>query len=258
MLIDAHCHLDDRRFDADRADVLARARAAGVTHFITVGCEPGTHAAARALAAAHADVWCTLGIHPHNAGAAGPAELDALEAQFRDPRVVAVGECGLDFYYDLSPRERQREVCAAQVALARRLRKPLVIHVRDAYAELLDLLRAERASDVGGIIHCFTGTWDFARQALDMHFDLSVPGVVTFAKAGELPEVVRRAPRDRLLVETDSPYLAPAPHRGKRNEPAWVRQVAAKVAELWGVSEQEACDQAARNTLRRFSLPAAA
>jgi TatD DNase family protein len=254
MLVDSHCHLDDRRFSADRSAVLDRARAAGVTHLVTVGCELETIPRARALAATHADVWCTAGLHPHHAAQVTDDDVEGLEGHFRDPRVVAVGECGLDFFYDFSPRDRQVAVMARQVALARRVRRPLVVHVRDAHPLALEVLRAEGAADVGGIIHCFTAGWAEARAYLDLGFDVSVPGVLTFAHPGELPEVVRRVPRDRLLVETDSPYLAPAPQRGKRNEPAWVRRVADAVAEVWGVEPEEAAAQTGRNAVGRLKL----
>ena len=234
--------------------MLQRARAAGVSHFVTVGCDPQGIARARGLAAIHADVWCTVGIHPHNAADVSDSFLDGLEAQFADPRVVAVGECGLDYYYDHSPRARQREVLARQVALAKKVRKPLMIHVRDAYPDVADVLAAEGARDVGGIIHCFSGSWDFARLAMDMDFDLSIPGVVTFAKPGDLPQVVAQAPLERLLTETDSPYLAPIPHRGKRNEPAFVACVAAKLAEIRGMSATQMAQITAQNTVKRLAL----
>ncbi len=254
MLVDAHCHLDDRRYDDDRAAMLARARAVGVTHFVTVGCDPNGISNARALAALHADVWCTVGIHPHNAKEVTPEFLDGLAHHFSHPRVVAVGECGLDYYYDNSPREAQREVFAHQVALARRVKRPLMIHVRDAYEDTLDILRAEHASDVGGIIHCFTGSWAWGKQALDLGFHLSIPGVLTFAKPGELPDVVTQAPLERLLTETDSPYLAPAPHRGKRNEPAYVAHVADEIARLRGMDAQVVRETTARNAVTRLNL----
>jgi TatD DNase family protein len=254
MLADAHCHLDDRKFEADRPAMIQRARDAGVTHFVTVDCDPEGIIRARTLAAVHADVWCTVGIHPHNAKDVEDAFLDALEPHYSQPRVVAVGECGLDYYYDNSPRERQREVFARQVAMARRVRKPLMVHVRDAYDDTLDILTTENARDVGGIIHCFTGTWAWGKKALDLGFHLSIPGVVTFEKPGELVDVVREAPLDRLLTETDSPYLAPSPHRGKRNEPAFVAHVAQKIAQVRGLAVDEVRDQTARNTIRLLGL----
>lgn len=254
MLCDSHCHLDDARYDQDRASMLERARSAGVTHFVTVGCDPRGIQQALTLAHIHADVWCSVGIHPHNAADVDNAFVAALEPLYADPRVVAVGECGLDYYYDHSPRERQREVLAQHVALARRVRKPLMVHVRDAYDDLMDVLVAEGARDVGGIIHCFSGTWEWGRRVLDLNFDLSIPGVLTFQKPGELPTVVTQAPLDRLLTETDSPYLAPMPHRGKRNEPAFVAHVADAMAQLRGMDPAAVRDQTARNTLKRLGI----
>ncbi|MBI5498049.1 MAG: TatD family hydrolase [Deltaproteobacteria bacterium] len=254
MLADAHCHLDDRRYDDDRREMIARARAAGVTHLVTVGCDPEGIRRARALADVHADTWCTVGIHPHHAAEVTDDFVDGLAAHFAHPRVVAVGECGLDYYYDHSPRERQREVFARQVALARRVKKPLMIHVRDAYDELMDILLAEKGQEVGGIMHCFTGTWAWGKKALDLGFDLSIPGVLTFQKPGELPTIVREAPLDRLLTETDSPYLAPVPHRGKRNEPAFVAHVADAIAAARGLDPEETRARTAQNAIRRLGL----
>mgnify|MGYP000263818259 CR=1 FL=1 len=254
MLVDAHCHIDDAKFEEDRLEMLARARSLGVTHFVTVGCDPVGIPQAHALAHLHKDVWCTAGIHPHNARDVTDAFIDALEPRYADPRCVAVGECGLDYYYDNSPRDRQKDVLARQVALARRVKKPIMIHVRDAYEDLLDILTSENARDVGGIIHCFTGTWEFGKKALALDFDLSIPGVVTFQKPGELPDVVKNAPLDRLLTETDSPYLAPAPHRGQRNEPGFVALVADRIAEIRGVPAAQLRDQTARNAIRRLRL----
>jgi TatD DNase family protein len=256
MLIDTHCHLDADRFDQDRADVIERARATGVRRMVTVGCDEENSRRALGLAATHDDVWATVGVHPHEAAAAGERFDDVLEGLARSERCVAIGECGLDFYYDHSPRERQREVFARQVAVARRVSKPLVIHVRDAWSECLDVLYAEGARDCGGVIHCFSGSLDDARRSLELGFYLSIPGIVTFKSPGDLPEVVRTAPLDRLLVETDSPYLAPAPYRGKRNEPAYVLEVARKVAELRGMALDDVIERTGENARALFGLPA--
>lgn len=256
MLIDTHCHLDADRFDDDRAAMIERARAAGVRRMVTVGCDEENSRRALGLAATHDDVWATVGVHPHEAAQASERFDDVLEGLAASERCVAIGECGLDYYYDHSPRERQREVFARQVALARRVQKPLVIHVRDAWSECLDVLHAEGARDAGGVIHCFSGSLEDAKRSLELGFYLSIPGIVTFKSPGELPDVVRMAPMDRLLVETDSPYLAPAPYRGKRNEPAYVLEVARKVAELRGMALDDVIEQTGANARALFQLPA--
>lgn len=254
MLIDSHCHIDADRFDADRAAILSRARAAGVRRFVTVGCDDASSRRALGLASTHDDVYATVGTHPHEAEKAS-ADFDAdLESLASHPKTVAIGECGLDYYYDHSPRQVQRDVFARQIALARRVRRPLVIHVRDAWDECLSMLESEGARDAGGVVHCFSGTWEHARRSLDLGFYLSIPGIVTFKNPGELPEVVARAPADRLLVETDSPYLAPAPHRGKRNEPAFVVEVARRVAELRGEPFEETVVRTGDNARALFGL----
>lgn len=256
MLIDTHCHLDADRFDEDRAAVIARARAAGVRRMVTVGCDEENSRRALGLAATHDDVWATVGVHPHEAAAASQRFDDVLLELAGNERCVAIGECGLDFYYDHSPRERQREVFARQVAVARRVNKPLVIHVRDAWSECLDVLHAEGARDCGGVIHCFSGSLEDAKRSLELGFYLSIPGIVTFKSPGDLPEVVRMAPLDRLLVETDSPYLAPTPYRGKRNEPAYVLEVARKVAELRAMTLDDVIERTGANARTLFGLPA--
>lgn len=255
MLIDSHCHLDAPRFDDDRAEAIARARAAGVARMVNVGCDLASSQRSLGLADTHADIFATVGVHPHEAKDAPPGFDDRLVELAAHERCVAIGECGLDFYYDHSPRDVQRRVFAQQIAAARRARKPLVLHVRDAFDDALAILVAENARDVGGVFHCFTGTVDQARRALDVGFLLSMPGVVTFKNAGELPDVARMAPRDMLLVETDAPYMAPHPHRGKRNEPAFVALTATFVAEVRGEDARVFTDATGENARRLFSLP---
>lgn len=254
MLIDTHTHLDAERFDEDRAAAIARARAAGVERMINVGCDLPSSLRSLGLAQTHPDIFATVGVHPHEAKDA-PADFDdQLVALAANPRVVAIGECGLDYYYDHSPREAQRQVFARQIAAARRARKPLVLHIRDAFDEAIDILEAEGAREVGGVFHCFTGTWEQGRRGLDLGFHLSMPGVVTFKSAGELPEVAKKAPRERLLVETDAPYMAPVPHRGKRNEPAFVALTAAFVAEVRGEDRLAFIEATGDNARRLFGI----
>jgi TatD DNase family protein len=253
MLIDTHCHLDAARFDEDRAAMIARARAAGVVRMMTIGCSVENSERALGLAKTHADVFCSVGVHPHEAASAAPDFIDALRSLARHPKVRAIGECGLDYYYDHSPRDVQQGVFRAQIVLARELSMPLVIHVRDAWEDCLRILDDERAERV--LIHCFTGTRENADASIARGYMLSIPGVITFKDPGALHEVVKNAPVERLLVETDSPYLAPMPHRGKRNEPAFVRHVAEKVAELRGLSVDDVVRTTGMNAMRFFALP---
>lgn len=256
-VIDSHCHLDEARFEPDREAVLARARAAGVVAMVTIGASDGlaANAPAVALAAQHPDVYATVGVHPHDARIVSPTVLDEIEALAAEPKVVAIGETGLDYYYDNSPHAAQQEAFRAFIALARRRRLPLVIHLRDAYEDAVRILREERAAEIGGVIHCFSGDRAAGRTFLDLDFDLSFSGVVTFKNADELRAVARDVPEDRFMVETDAPYLAPVPHRGRRNEPAFVVHTAAAVAAARGASVETVARQAAATTRRRFRIP---
>lgn len=257
-MIDSHCHLDEPRFDADREAVLARARAAGVVRMITIGASDGLVANERAVALAsqHADVYATVGIHPHDARLVDAAVCDAVARLAAAPKVVAIGETGLDYYYDHSPPSAQQEAFRVFIGLARQRGLPLVVHLRDAHDDALRILRDERAREVGGVIHCFSGDRALARKFLGLEFDLSFSGVVTFKNAEELRAVAREVPADRFMIETDAPYLAPVPHRGKRNEPAFVVHTAAAVAAARGRPVDEVAAQAAATTRRRFRLPA--
>lgn len=257
--IDSHCHLDEVRFDADREEVIGRALAAGVAQMVTVGASDGMQAnhAAVALAVAHAAIHATVGIHPHDARLVDDAAIAELRGLAANPRVVAIGETGLDYYYDHSPREQQREAFRRFVALARECGLPLVIHLRDAYDDAVTILREERAAEIGGVIHCFSGDRGNARDFLDLGFDLSFSGIVTFRTAEELRAVAAMVPADRFLIETDAPYLAPIPHRGKRNEPAFVVHTAAAIAAVRGESVVDVIRATSANTRRLFRLPAA-
>jgi TatD DNase family protein len=260
MLVDTHCHLDPEHCSEGPEEILRRARDGGVGAFVCVGVGGLEQARfAVALAARRPDVVATVGVHPHEAASHDEAFASALRPLFEQPRVVAVGEVGLDYYYDNSPREQQRAVFAHYIALARELRQPLVIHTRDAAKDTLDILRSEGARDVGGVIHCFSEDRAFAEQALELGFYLSFSGIVTFKKATDIQEAARYAPADRILVETDSPYLAPVPHRGKKNEPGFVVHTARFLADLRQVPFEELAAQTTRNARTLFgeSLPAA-
>lgn len=233
-LFDTHAHLHFPEFAGDLDAVLERARSAGVRRIVTVGSDVESSRAAVALAAREAEVWATVGIHPHDAASADPGALAELERLAAAPRVVALGEIGLDFFRDLSPRDAQARAFAAQLELARRAGKPVVIHCRDAHAETLAILADARVGELGGVMHCFSGDVDIARRCLDLGLVVSIAGPVTYPNARALPDVVRYVPDDRLVVETDCPYLPPQRYRGKRNEPAHVAITAARVAELRG------------------------
>jgi TatD DNase family protein len=261
-LVDSHCHVAEPEFDADRDAVLARAAAAGVTTVVCVGATgPAEHNAPAVALAGRREpvaVVAAVGIHPHRADTADEAAFATLERFAAAPGVVALGETGLDFYYDFSPRDAQKAAFARHVALARRLRLPLVVHVRDAHAEAADLLEREGGGTLEGVIHCFTGDRADARRYLDLGFHVSVAGIVTFKNAETLREAVRAVPLDRLMVETDAPFLAPVPHRGRRNEPAWVREVAEAVATARGEPFATIAEATTANARRLFRLATAA
>jgi TatD DNase family protein len=255
LLFDTHCHLGSRYFPEDTSDAMRRARGAGVSRFACIGVGGLEEAqSAVALARAESDVVAAVGVHPHDASSADPALVDAIAALARDPKVVAVGEIGLDYHYDHSPRDVQMEVFRRFIALARELDKPIVIHTRSAPADTLAILREESARDVGGIIHCFSEDRAFAEQALELGFDLSFSGIVTFKNARSIQDVAAWAPAERILIETDSPYLAPLPLRGKRCEPAFIVHTARRVAELRGISFEDLAQITSENAMRRFRL----
>ncbi len=255
-LVDTHCHLDQAYFPEGAAAAMARAREAGVTGFVVVGVGADLGAARAAVELAHADparVAAAVGVHPHDARMlGGPIALSELEALARRPEVVMVGEIGLDFHYDHSPRAVQREVFSALIDLARRVNKPICVHTREAPEETLDILAREGAREVGGIIHCFSEDRAFASRALDLGFDLSFSGIVTFKNARGVADVAAWAPLDRVHVETDSPYLAPVPFRGKPCEPAHVLHTARRVAELRGIPLEELARATVANVERRL------
>jgi TatD DNase family protein len=254
-LVDSHCHLDDKQFDPDRAEVIERAREAGVERMMTIGTgngPPDLEAALR-LARKHSFIYATVGVHPHDAAKATPETFAAMEALAAETKVLALGEIGLDYHYDFSPRDVQHNVLVEQLKLAARAGKPIVIHTREAWDDTLLLLR-EHWSGVG-IIHCFSGGPAEARQALDLGFYLSFGGVLTFPKADALREAARLAPEDRLLIETDAPYLAPVPKRGKRNEPAFMVETARRLAEVRGVAPEHIAEVTTANFERLLFAP---
>lgn len=259
MLIDTHTHLDDKRYDGDREATIERAREAGVDTFITIGCDLATSRAAVELAERYPFVYASVGVHPHEVRHIGDDWYDELRRLAQHPKVVAYGEIGLDYHYNYSPPKLQRERFREQVLLARELKLPVVIHTREAQEDTMAILKEERAGEWGGVFHCFTGDAWLAKDGLDLGFHLSFSGVVTFQNAAMLRDIVRTVPLDRILIETDCPYLAPAPHRGKRNEPAYVRLVAETVANVKSTVSPVSGDEVGRvtsaNARRLFKLP---
>ena len=257
---DSHAHLDFDDYAADLDAVVARARAAGVEAIVCVGLwrAPGSFGNALELAARDPSFFAaTVGVHPHECARVPEDDWARHEALARDPRVVAVGETGLDFHYDHSPRPVQEASFRRSLAIARAAGKPVVVHVREADEVCARVLREEGVPPAGGVIHCFTGDAAAARSYLDLGLFISVAGVVTFKTAEPIRDAVRIVPRDRLLVETDCPFLAPIPHRGKRNEPAYVVETARKVAEVWGTTVDEVARCTTENVRRLFRLPVA-
>ena len=260
MWLDSHCHVTADRFAEDRSDVLARAFEGGVDALVSIGSGYGIRGNAEAIALAESDprIWATVGVHPHEAAELDDENRAAIRAWLAHDRVVAVGECGLDYHYMNSPREIQRAVFAEQVALAREVDKPVSIHVRgdepNAYEELLEIWIAEGGGAVEGVLHCYSGTLDFARRALEHGFYVSFSGIVTFKKSDALRETARGLPLDRLMIETDAPFLAPQGHRGRRNEPAWVARVGETLAALHDVPLETVAERTTRNARAFYRL----
>jgi len=254
MLVDSHCHLDFPDFAAERGEVLARARRAGIGTFLTICTKVSEFDAVTAIAESADDIWCSVGIHPHEAASEKATDAATLCELARHPKVVGIGECGLDFYYEHSPRAEQAESFRAHIAAARQTGLPLIVHTRDADGETGDILEEEYAKGAfAGLIHCFSTGAEVAQRALALGMYISISGIVTFKAAEALRTTVRDIPLDRLLVETDAPYLAPVPKRGKTNEPAFVAHTAAKVAELKGVGVAELEAATTDNFFRLFA-----
>jgi TatD DNase family protein len=255
MFFDSHVHLDLPPLAEDEAGVVHRARAAGVSRIVTIGIDPESSAHAAAIARRHEGVYAAVGLHPHGASALSEAALERLEALARHDKVVAVGETGLDFFRDRSPRNIQRAAFREQIRLARRLGLPVIVHDRDAHDAILAVLAEEKASEVGGVIHCFSGDMAVARRALAMNFLISIPGAITYKGSEAQAEVVRKIPLEKILIETDSPFLTPAPHRGKPNEPSYVPLVARKIAEIRGLSPEDVGRVTTLSAMTLFGIP---
>jgi TatD DNase family protein len=263
VFVDSHAHLEMEQFDVDRPAMLQRARDTGIETIVAIGSGtgPGSLDCGIQLAEQYEFLYATIGIHPHEAKLASSSDFEEMAQLAARPKVIAWGEIGLDYFYDHSPRDVQQQVFLKQLQLAQVARLPIVIHCRpsdrndDAWEDCLHLLHEHWApGGLGGILHCFTGTWAHAQRALDMGFMLSFAGNVTFPKALQIREAAKQAPLECILIETDSPFLAPVPHRGKRNEPSFVKDVARQLGELRGLSTEEIGWQTAKNFYRFFSL----
>jgi TatD DNase family protein len=252
MLVDSHCHLDFPELRADLEGVMSRMRDNGVTHALTISTTLETFPAVRQVAGAAPNLWCSAGVHPDERRDDREATLEDLLGMADDPKVVAIGETGLDYYRVEGDTEWQRDRFRTHIRAARRCGKPLVIHTRAAAEDTLAIMRDEGAEEVGGVMHCFTEAWEVAEAALALGFHISFSGIVTFKNAQALKEVARRVPLERMLVETDSPYLAPVPHRGKSNQPAFVKHVAEEIAQLRGIGLEDVARHTTENFFRLF------
>ena len=251
---DSHCHVDEEQFDEDREETLARMRDSGVTRFAVIGSDMATSRRALAFAHARQGAAAAVGIHPHEAKGFREEDLEELKEMFLTGGANAIGEIGLDYYYDLSPRETQIIVCRAQMELAWEIGAPVAFHIRDAHGEMLELMKSMKGRLTEGIIHCFSGSAETAKEYLRLGYMISFAGPLTFKKAPRLQEAAKLVPRDRLLIETDSPYLAPEPKRGRRNEPANVRYVGLKLAELRGEDPEEVAAYTTENAMRIYRM----
>ena len=255
MLIDSHAHLDMKQFDSDRNQVIDRALSADVRHIITVGIDIRSSRNALNLATHYPALFATTGIHPHNTDSVNKNDLDEIALIAQHERSVAIGEIGLDFYRNLSPRETQKQLFEQQLNIAISLDLPVVIHDRDAHEETLTILSSFRRNRLTGMIHCFSGDYNLAQAFIDMGYYISIPGTVTFNNASHIQDVARRVPLNRLLLETDAPFLAPTPYRGKRNEPSYIVNTAQKIANLRGISFKDITYQTSKNVCQLFNLP---
>jgi TatD DNase family protein len=254
MLFDTHAHLNATQFNEDVGEVIERARAEGVSHIVVVGFDRPTIARAMELAEGYDFIYAAVGWHPVDAIDMTDDDLSMIEKLASHPKVVALGEMGLDYYWDKSPKDIQKEVFRKQIRLAKKVKLPIIIHNREATADIIEILREENAAEVGGIMHCFSGSLEVARQCIEMNFYISFGGPVTFKNAKKPKEVAKEIPLEHLLIETDCPYLTPHPFRGKRNEPSYVKYVAEAIAELKGISWEEVAQKTSDNAKRLFGM----
>ncbi|MFP7480155.1 TatD family hydrolase [Terribacillus saccharophilus] len=254
MLFDTHAHINDKQFAEDREEMLQRAKDAGVSRLVVIGCDAEGITSAIELAEKYDFVYAAIGWHPVDAIDMTDADLDRIEELSSHPKVVAIGEMGLDYHWDKSPKDIQKDVLRKQIQLAKRVKLPIIIHNREATQDIIPVLKEENAAEVGGIMHCYSDEADLVQEFLDMNFYISLGGPVTFKNAKAPKEVAKMVPADRLLIETDCPYLAPHPNRGKRNEPAYVKLVAEQIAELRGIGYEELAELTMRNAERLYQI----
>lgn len=254
MLFDSHAHLDDEKFDQDRYEVINKARESGVSYILNASSDLASAKNSVSLATDFDFIYAAVGVHPHYAGEMEESTLDAIRDLAAHNKVVAIGEIGLDYYYDTAPRDLQKHWFARQIDLAKELELPVIIHDRDAHEDILDIIKSQKAREVGGVFHCFSGSVEMAKEVLDNNFYISVGGVVTFKNARKIIDVVKYIPMDRLLIETDCPYLTPEPFRGKRNDSSYVRLVAEKIASIKGLSFESVASITLNNARQLLSV----
>ena len=254
VFIDTHAHLDHKRFEYDVDQVIDRAGLAKIQSIITIGANLLSSRQAVEITRRYHNIVAAVGIHPHDASKIKKDTLDEIELLAQNEKVIAIGEIGLDYYYDFSPRDAQCQVFSDQINLAKKLNLPIVVHIREAYEDALDILESEHAEDLGGVIHCFSGDQKAADTCLNMGFYISVGGILTFPNSKELQRIVKDLPLDRILLETDAPYLTPVPYRGKRNEPAYIVYVAKTLANLKGITVEEVARVTTLNAYKCFNL----
>lgn len=252
-LFDTHCHLNDKAYSEDFVEVLSRARAAGVEELLVVGCDLASSEEAIKLAEENHGIYAAVGFHPHEAAMVSADDLSRLEKLLTHKKVVALGEIGLDYYYDHSPREIQRKLFAQQLAIAERMNKPVIIHAREAHADILQVLK-DAGKNCRGVMHCYSGSAELTREYLNLNMYIAIGGPVTFTNAKKLPEVIKKIPAKRLLIETDSPYLTPHPFRGQRNEPAYLVRTALRISEILEVNPEEIANLTRTNAYACFEI----
>ena len=247
LLVDSHAHLDGRQFTHDLDETIARATTNGISHILTIGCDLESSKDSIAVAEKYDNIFAAVGVHPHDATEINGDTLEKLRSMLTHPKVVALGEIGLDYYRDRSPREIQRSAFRQQIRLAKDMGKPIIVHDREAHSEVIQILKEENGAQVGGVLHCFSGDLKMAKQCLELGFYLSFTGTITYPKNDTIREIIKEIPIDRMLIETDCPYLSPQKFRGKRNEPAYVRYTAEKLAEIKGLSIEDVARITSRN-----------
>ncbi|NLL67822.1 MAG: TatD family hydrolase [Clostridiaceae bacterium] len=253
-MIDSHAHYDDEKFDIDRDQVLQDCVSHGVTHIVNAGSNIASSKKSIELAAKYPFVYAAVGVHPHDASECDENTIDTLTTLSKADKVVAIGEIGLDYHYDFSPREVQREWFAKQIALACKLNLPIIIHDRESHKDVLDIIKSEKASEAGGVFHCFSGSKEMAREVLNLGFKIGLGGAITFKNAQKPIDVLRYVPLDMLLVETDCPYMAPEPHRGKRNWSGFIKIILEKISEIKGIDYALAEEATTNNAIKLFRL----